>query len=83
MIRKRKGKRMGRNPNIFCYSCGSNKFMVYDKVNSKKNSSSGDTKVWWCMNKKDDTLLIVIREFKVNDAVTSVKQYVFENRDPK
>ncbi|MBM3910403.1 MAG: hypothetical protein FJ356_01990 [Thaumarchaeota archaeon] len=73
---------MGRYPNVFCYKCGSNRFMSYDVVNSKKDPSRGDTVTYWCMNeKKHGVLLIVTKEFQVKDSVTSAKQFIFGNRE--
>ena len=40
----------------------------------------GDSRVWWCMN---CDIIMVIREFKVTNKVTSAKQYVFRQQEPK
>ena len=54
--------------------------MVYDPILSKKDAIKGDSRVWWCMN---CDIIMVIREFKVHNKVTSAKQYVFRQQEPK
>lgn len=74
---------MVRNNKVYCYKCGLRKHMIYDKVLSKKDAIKGDTRVWWCMSPKHETLIIVIREFAVSKDVSSAKNYVFRQQEPK
>ena len=71
---------MGKITKVWCYNCGSRKHMVYDPILSKKDAIKGDSRVWWCMN---CDIIMVMREFKVYNKVTSAKQYVFRQQEPK
>jgi len=61
-------------PSQRCPDC--NKKMTYDPLLSIKGKSITS---FWCT---DCSQIIVVRKFKVNDVVTSVRQYIFQGHLP-
>lgn len=70
---------MGKYPNVFCFNCGSNRKMVYDKVLSKKEPNGIDIRTYWCMA---CNIIIVIKTAQVHDQVSSARAFIFKNREP-